>query len=213
MGNNSSINGSRIQIFGGGLNTPQSARINGDNYELPIFTGAIDIGGVALFLTIMTILQSAFSIGLSFALVAVMPQRMSNITTEYNENMLRKLGIGLLLYVIYIAILTILGAIIIGIPLIPVVIFAMGVVGFGGKTSVRLFIGRMIKGDKSWSIYKELFIGSLVYLLIDITVILKPVLYIGKIIGVGSIVDTKVGSVKYWGEKSNSLVNELPNNK
>jgi len=179
MGSNSNINGSRIQIFGGGLNTPQSARINGDNYQLPIFTGSIDIGGVALFLTIMTILGSVVSIGLSFVLVGVMPQRMDNITTEYNVNMLRKLGLGLLLYAIYTVTLTILGAIIIGIPLIPVVLVAMGIIGFGGKTSVRMFIGRKIKGDREWSIYKELFIGSLVYLLIDITVVLKPVLYIG----------------------------------
>lgn len=212
MGPNSIIRGDRIQILGGKVQIPSSSVIYGENFDISIFKGSINLNKIITFIFILGVFKAIISFILSFILVASMPERMDKITDGIQDRTIRKLGIGLLVLVINITATTILGIIIIGIPVLPILWLAMMLLGFSGKTSIRLFIGRKIKGSKNWSNTKELVIGSIVYFLLEITIILQPILYVAKIIGMGSTIDTKIGTVKHWSEKEDNERAEMLNN-
>lgn len=213
MGLNSIIRGDRIQILGGKVQIPSSSVIYGENFDISIFKGSINLNKIITFIFIIALFKAIISFILSFILVASMPERMDKITDGIQDRTIRKLGIGLLVLVINLTATTVLGIILIGIPLIPILWLAMTLLGFSGKTSTRVYIGRKIKGSKKWSITKELVIGSIVYFLLEITIILQPILYVAKIIGMGSTIDTKLGTVKHWSEKEDNeraeMLNEL----
>ncbi|MTI46768.1 hypothetical protein [Sporosalibacterium faouarense] len=213
MGEKSIVTRDMIQITIGDDDRPNSAIIRGEEVTMRLFESEISgISALIIFLVAFFALKNIFGFILSAILVAVIPERMDKITYATSNRIGRRLGIGILGVIVFYSALTILGAIVIGTPLIPILLILRWLLGLGGNTAVKMAIGRKVGKKGQWSRITQLLVGSLIYMLIDITIILKPILYFGKLIGMGAIIDTKIGTTEYWSKDSakHSGNNEAP---
>ncbi len=201
MGENSSISQNKVQVLGGRASRPSSAIIRGEEVNVNIFDS--ELSGLAIFILIILILvvfKNIIGFIFSAILVAVIPERMEKITHETTQRIGRRFGIGILGIVIFYTSSAILSIIVIGAPLTIVLGLAYSILGLGGNTAVKLAIGRKFDKQNKWSNMTCLIVGSLIYILVDATLILKPILYFAKIVGMGAIIDTQIGTMSYWNE-------------
>ena len=212
MGKNAIITQDKVQIIGGSYDRPSTATVRGE--ELTIIPFKTNMPGIAiliLFIMIILVIKSLVAFLLSLLLVALLPEKMERATNQMGNEVWKKLGLGILSVVIFYAASSLLGMVVIGLPLIPILGIAYWMLGFAGNTIVKLAIGRRVGRGKSGSNITQLVLGSLIFLLADLTIILKPVLYIAKLIGMGSLIDTKIGTVDYWGQNTNKNYNNNNN--
>lgn len=164
--------------------------------------------GLVFILFILFFIKGLFGFIGSIIFVLILPEKMKKVTDATTERIPRRFGIGLLTMIIYWLFLTVGSAIIIGIPVIIILVPAVTILGIGGNTAIKLAIGRKVDGKKHWSLMTQLIVGSLIYFILELTIILKPILYLAKIVGIGAIVDTKFGTVEYFNE--NDYKNNYP---
>jgi len=207
MGSNSVITRDKVQIIGGAGHDPDTARVGGDEVNIVYFNNVVPgIGAVLIFLMILILIKSIVGFFFSLILVAAAPDRMKKITDSVSVNMPRKFGIGLLVIVGY-YLFTLIGVtIVIGIPIVPILALVVALLGFTGNTAVKIAIGRKIGKSREWSELTQLLVGTVIYTLLELTIILKPVLYLAKLVGIGAAIDTRIGTVDFWGQnKKNSM--------
>lgn len=210
MKGNSRITGNRVQVLGGTPLKSRNSIVVGNETDLYFDAIVPNLSVLMIVILSLLALKAFLSFIFSLILVAVVPDRLNNVVDSIGFDIVRRFGIGLLTSVIYVVSLVILSAIIIGLPLIPVLILVMFLLGFGGNTAIKIAIGRKISKGK-WSLYTELIVGTIIYTLLELTIILKPILYLAKLVGIGAIVDTKIGTVYHWGENNKKEVKIMIN--
>lgn len=205
MGSNSTVTGDRVQIITGTYNRPRGSIVRGEEVSIFFNNFGLNAGGwIPLLLFIFTV-KTMIAFLLSVLLIVIAPERMDKISDQVVNNLPRNFGIGLLVVVGY-YMFTVLGAmIIIGIPLIPILVPLMTLLGFTGNTAVKYAIGRKILKGEKYSRILQLFVGTLIYWILELTLVLKPILYLAKIAGIGAVVDTKIGTVNHWGENKEEI--------
>lgn len=205
MGENSIITRDRIQILGGVNERPNSSIVSGEEVGIMLvggfFTG---ITGLIIIILFLIIGKFIISFILSILLVALIPDRINKITDKATNNILRNFAIGLVTTVIIYLAFILSTATVVGIILLPFLAIAKVILGFIGNTTIKIAIGRRIGKNKSWTNMTELIIGSFIYLILDLTIVLKPILYLAKFIGIGAIIDTRGGKKDYIKEPQNN---------
>ncbi|MBS4539538.1 hypothetical protein GOQ27_13765 [Clostridium sp. D2Q-11] len=214
MSSDALITGDKVQIFGRSNVISPRSQIGGgevsilanDNFVFGnMITG---FSGLLFLIFIIVFIKALFGFIGSVIFVLVAPEKMNKITDATVVNIPRRFGIGLLVMIIYWLFLTIGSAIIIGIPVILLLLPLMTIAGVGGNTAIKIAIGRKVGSNSSWTIMTQLIVGSLIYLLLELTLIIKPILYLGKLLGIGAIVDTKFGTVEYFND--NQYIKNYP---
>jgi|GEM_PF-1989296 len=145
---------------------------------------------IILILVIMfSVLAHVFAFIFGSIIVTIFSDQFTSMSESVKEDPGRKFGMGVLLYlVLQVAIVTV-GITIIGIPLLLFLIPLSIFIQFIGNLIVKIGIGRkMAKNfDREYGLVGELFIGTLIYLLLDILVAGKPVTFILKFFGMGEL--------------------------
>lgn len=201
MGQGATITRDKVQIIGGVGRRGEASRVMGDEINVMRFNNFIPgLWGLAVFLMILVAIKTIISFIFSLILVSAAPERMDKIASSLSVNLPKKFGIGFLVMVVYWLFIPLSAAIVIGIPLIPIAMILMTFAGFAGNTAIKLAIGRKIGKGKEWSNITQLIVGTIIYLLAEITLVLKPVLYLAKIASIGAIADTRIGTVDYYSQ-------------
>ncbi|MFT9495681.1 hypothetical protein [Anaerosolibacter sp.] len=192
-----SISGDAVQVLGGKMITAPGARIGGEKVSVASFS----IGGLsgvsALLALIFFLTLGKVIIGYIFSILAVLllPDRFDHMSIAVNHDMGKNFIIGILVIVGFYVLAAILVMVVIGIPFLLLLAPLMGLLSFTGNTAVKLAIGKKVEValDKDWSQMMELFIGTLIYGVIELTIVGKPLVFVGKAIGIGAVIDSKFG--------------------
>lgn len=198
LGDNAIITRDKIQVLSG-IGRTSSASVRGD--EINIISFEHQLPGIAILLIaimVIFVIKNIIDFLLSLILLAAIPERMDKITVATTQRTGRRFGIGILAVISFYASSAILGAIIIGAPAVLILVLLKWLLGIGGKTAIKLSIGRKIGKNGDWSQITQLIVGSLIYLIIDVTLVGALILYLGKLIGMGAVIDTRVGTTDYW---------------
>lgn len=205
------ITGDKVQITVGDEDIPSTVVIGGEEITMKLFTNEMSgITALIIFLLIFFGIKNIIGFILSAILTAIVPERIDKITEETTVRIGRRMGLGIIAILIFYSATTILGVMVIGVPLIPILFIFKWLLGLGGNTALKLAIGRKISKESNWSKMTELIVGSLIYLLLDITIILKPLLYLGKLTGMGAVIDTRIGVVDKWDSYSKKGYKDKP---
>ncbi|MBB6217585.1 hypothetical protein HNQ80_003708 [Anaerosolibacter carboniphilus] len=192
-----SVGGNAIQMLGGKMVTAPGARVGGEKISVASFS----IGGLsglgALLALIFSLTLGKVIIGYVFSILAILllPDRFDHMALAVNYDIGKNFIIGILVIVGFYVLAAILVMVVIGIPFLLLLIPLMGLLSFTGNTAVKLAIGKKIEAalNKDWSQMMELFIGTLIYGVIELTLIGKSLIFVGKAIGIGAVIDSKFG--------------------
>ncbi|KAB3532073.1 bactofilin family protein [Alkaliphilus serpentinus] len=190
-----SINRDAISIFGSGIN--ERGTIGRDSISVMGFipSGIPPIGILVLILSVITIVTHTFSYIISIIALLFFRQRFDRMADNFNKEIGKKALIGILILVGGLVLSIILIMTIIGIPALLILIPALGLLQFTGTTTVKLAIGRKAASilNGRWNNILELTVGSIVYTLIDLTVIGRLFTLALRFIGVGEVVNSRFG--------------------
>ncbi|SCY73999.1 hypothetical protein [Alkaliphilus peptidifermentans] len=214
---NGNVNSDVIAIFGG-ITVTKNAKVNRDAISIlghgitndgviyrdrinvmgimPV--GAPPIGILFILLATLILIKQILAYILSVVAVLFFNDRFDRMATNINFDIGKKALIGLLVYFGAFVLAAILVIIVIGVPLVVLLIPALSLVEFAGNTTAKLAIGRGIgkRIGNNWSIMLELLVGTIVYILIEITIIGKLFTMALKFVGMGEVVDSRFGEVK-----------------
>ena len=145
---------------------------------------------IILILVIMfSVLTHVFAFIFGAIIVTIFSDQFTSMSESVKVDPGRKLGMGVLLYlVLQMAIVTV-AITIIGIPLLLFIIPLSIFIQFAGNLIVKIAIGRkMAKNfDREYGLIGELLIGTLIYMLLDILVAGKPITFVMKFFGMGEL--------------------------
>jgi len=195
-GSGTTIDGSAIAVMGSGLDVREAA-IAGDRIDVAGFLPG-NISGFTvlglLFAALMVIKHvTAFVVGV--LAIVIFPDRFERMADHAFEDIGRKTMIGLLVNLGVFVLIVILAVTVVGAMLIPLVFPAFMLLEFAGNTTMKMAFGRKIAGGmgQKWGSILELFIGTLLFLLLDITIVGKLFTFIFKLIGMGMVVESRLG--------------------
>lgn len=195
-GTGTTIDGSAIAVMGSGLDV-REAVIAGDRIDVAGFLPG-NISGFTvlglLFAALMVIKHvTAFVVGV--LAIVIFPDRFERMADHAFEDIGRKTMIGLLVNLGVFVLIVILAVTVVGAMLIPLVFPAFMLLEFAGNTTMKMAFGRKIAGGmgQKWGSILELFVGTLLFLLLDITLVGKLFTFIFKLIGMGMVVESRLG--------------------
>lgn len=195
-GPGTAIDGSAVAVMGSGLDVRQAA-IAGDRIDvagfLPGSISGFTVLGI-LFAALMIVKQIiAFIVGV--LAIVIFPDRFERMADHAFEDMGRKTMIGLLVNLGVFVLIVILAVTVVGAMLIPLVFPAFMLLEFAGNTTMKMAFGRKIADGmgQQWGSILELFIGTLLFLILDITLVGKLFTFIFKLMGMGMVVDSRLG--------------------
>ena len=197
LGDNAIINQDKVQIFSSSA-ISSNAFVRGNIIDVMSFES--QLSGITILLIVIMIvfiIKNIIDFVLSLILLLGVPKRINKITDAATQRIGRRFGIGILVVLFFYVssiVLGLLGFFIIGIPFLLVLLILKWLINIGGKTAIKLAIGRKLCKKEGCSQITQLILGSLIYLLIEITIIGAFVLYLGKLVGIGAVIDTKIGS-------------------
>ncbi len=145
---------------------------------------------IILLLVIMfSVLAHVFAFIFGAILVTIFSDQFTSMSESVKEEPGRKLGMGVLLYIVLQVAIVTVAITIIGIPLLLFVIPLSIFIQFVGNLIVKIGIGRKMASnfEREYGLIGELFIGTLIYLLLDILIAGKPVTFIMKFFGMGEL--------------------------
>lgn len=149
---------------------------------------------ISLFILLILIMQI---LGYIMSLVAVLifPRQFNAMAAEMSIDAGKKGLIGLLVHVGIYVLATILAMTVIGIPVVIIIIPIAFLLAFVGNTVAKIAIGRKISKllNKNWTVLMELLIGTLIYVLLKVTLIGGLVTLVLKFIGIGEVVSSRFG--------------------
>ncbi|SDY60324.1 hypothetical protein [Tindallia californiensis] len=192
----SHISGDAIAIMGSGLRL-EDTTVEGSHIDvlggMPFqFSG---IGLLAALLAIIFLIKQIVAFILGVIAILVFPERFERMAEASFDEVGRKTLIGLLVNAGAWILILILAISVVGAPLISVVIPTFMLMEFGANTTVKIAFGRKIARSlhKEWGSMIELLIGTLLFILLEITVIGKVFTFLFKLMGLGQIVDSRFG--------------------
>ncbi|KAB3532432.1 hypothetical protein F8154_11850 [Alkaliphilus pronyensis] len=195
---NGEIRRDAISVLGHGI--VNNGSINRDRISvLSIMPfGAPPIGILFILGAIFILIKQILAYILSVIAVLFFNERFDRMASDISFDIGKKALIGLLVYFGAWVLIAILVVIVIGIPLVVLLIPAIGLIEFAGNTTVKLAIGRNIKNrlNNNWSLMMELLVGTIIFTLIEITIIGKVFTMALKFIGMGEIIDSRFGEEK-----------------
>ena len=191
------IQGDVVQILGGGLQEAPGAQINGarismSSFGIPGFSGFSNL----LFLIMMyTLIKLLISYVMAVIVVLIFPERFNNMADSVPIDMGRKFIIGIMIVIGFYVVAAMLIMVVIGIPFFLLLAPLMALLSFTGNTVIKLAMGKKLSQSlgRNWSQMLELFMGSLIYGLVDITIIGKSATFLARVIGIGAVIDSKAG--------------------
>lgn len=195
-GPGTTIDGSAVAVMGSGLDVGRAV-IAGDRIDVAGFLPG-NISGFTLlgilFAALMVLKQvTAFVMGV--LAIVIFPDRFETMAEHSFEDMGRKTLIGLLMNLGVFVLIVILAVSVVGASLIPLVFPAFMLLEFAGNTTMKMAFGRKMADGmgQKWGSIVELFMGTLLFLLLDITLVGKLFTFIFKLMGMGMVVDSRLG--------------------
>lgn len=192
-----SVGGDAVQVLGGKMVTAPGARIGGEKISVASFSigGLSGVGALLAVIFFLTLGKVIIGYIISVLAVLLLPDRFDHMALAVHRDMGKNFIIGVLLIVGFYVLAAILVMVVIGIPFLLLLAPLMGLLSFTGNTAVKLAIGKKIESalDKDWSQMMTLFIGTLIYGVIELTIIGKCLIFVGKAIGIGAVIDSKFG--------------------
>ncbi len=203
VGGTGQINGSGVSVLGHGIDNQGIIR-----QETVSILGFLPKGlsGAGILLTIiliLTMVKHIVALGFSVIAVILFNDRLDKMANRLDTDPGKKLLIGILVYVGTFVGMAILVMTVIGVPLAVLLLPALMLLEFLANTTAKIAIGRRIaqRQNKSWSIMMELITGSLIYTILDISIVGKVFTLVFKLIGMGEIIDSRFGESKNIGPK------------
>ncbi|SMP67240.1 hypothetical protein [Anoxynatronum buryatiense] len=191
-----SISGSAVGVMGSGLNA-RDARVQGDRIDVAGFLPG-NMSGLpvlAVLLAIFLGLKQLVAFVVGVIAIVVFPERFERMADHGFDEVGKKTLVGILLSMGVLVLMVILAVSVVGSPLVPLVFPAFMLLEFAGNTTMKIALGRRIGQGlgRQWGAILELFIGSLIYLLLEITLVGKIFTFIFKLIGMGEVMDSRFG--------------------
>ena len=190
------VGGSAIGIMGFGLDA-RDAVIQGDRIDVAgVLPGNISgFGILAVLIAAILVIKQVVAFMAGVLAIVIFPHRFERMADHTFTDSGKKTLVGFLLNVGVLVLMAILGASVIGTPLVPLVIPAFMLLEFAGNTTVKITIGRRIATGlgRNWGAILELFVGTIVYILLEVTLVGKLLTFIFKLIGMGQVVDSRFG--------------------
>ena len=192
------VNGDTMQILGGRMTEEPGAIVNGQKISMAGFglTGLPNVGVLLVIFMLITLVKIIVDYLISIIAVLVFPERFENMAVAVLDNTGRKFLIGILVILGFYVLSAVLIIVIIGIPFMLLLMPVMALTAFTGNTAIKLAIGKRISlgREKPWSQMMELFVGTLLYALVEITLVGKTVTFLAKAVGIGAVIDSRVGN-------------------
>ncbi len=198
LDDNAIINKDKVQILSSS-STSSNVFVRGNRINVMSFES--QLSGITILLIVIMIvfiIKNIIDFILSLILLLAIPEKINKITDAATQRIGRRFGIGILVVLLFYVssiVFGLLGFFIIGIPFLFMLVILRWLINIGGKTAIKLAIGRRLCKKEGCSHITQLILGSLIYLLIEITIIGAVILYLGKLVGIGAIIDTKIGTV------------------
>lgn len=192
------INRDAVSVLGSGITERGTIRRDSISVMGFIPKGTPPIGILVLIISVISVATHAFAYFLSVIALIFFGERFDRMANNINNEIGKKALIGLLVMVGGIVLSIILIMVIIGIPVLLLLIPALGLLQFAGTTTIKLTIGRKAASifNSSWGNILELTVGAFIYLLIELTVIGRLFTTAIKFIGVGEVVNSRFGEDK-----------------
>jgi len=193
---NSQINGDAIAVMGQGLNL-NDTRVLGSHIDV-LGGMPINISGFGLLATLLVIffvVKQILAFALGVIAIVVFPERFERMAAASFDDVGRKTLVGLLVYGGAWVLLVILVVSVVGAPLISILIPSFMLLEFGANTTMKMAFGQKIARGmgKQWGSIAELFLGTLLFVLLEITIVGKVFTFLFKLMGLGQIVDSRFG--------------------
>ncbi|WP_026478950.1 hypothetical protein [Alkaliphilus transvaalensis] len=203
IGSSGQVNGSSIAVLGNGVNNHGFIR----QQEISVLgflpREMAPISTLLLIISIFTVVKQIMAFILSVIAVIIFNDRLDRMAAGFGHDAGKKFLIGLLVYFGGFVAIAVLVMTVIGVPLVVLLIPALFLIEFLGNTTAKIAIGKKIaqRSEKEWSNLMELLVGSFIFLALDIIIIGKLVTLILKYIGIGEIVESRLGEAKINGPK------------
>lgn len=190
------IGGSAIGLMGAGLQAGE-ALVRGDRIDVAGFVPG-NVSGftlLAVFIAILMLLKQVVAFIVGVLAIVIFPERFEHMAAHSFEEIGKKSLMGLLVNIGVFVLIIILAVTVVGMPLVPLVFPAFMLLEFAGNTTMKIAFGRKVgRGlGHRWGTILELFVGTLIYLLLEITLVGKLFTFIFKLIGIGQVVDSRFG--------------------
>lgn len=192
---NGTIERSAVAVLGYGIEN--SGSINHDIVSVLGFFpyGMPAIAMILLLLLVFTVIKQMLAFIFSVVAIVIFPQRFERMASNIRQDTGKKALIGILVYLGGFVLTAILIMTVLGAPLIALVFPVILLLELAGNTAIKISIGRRVATvlDKSWTTIMELLLGTLVFTLLELTIIGRLFTFIMKLIGVGEVIHSRFG--------------------
>lgn len=157
------------------------------------------------------IIKLIVSFGLVVLVFSFMPNHQKNMANAVKKEPWRKLFIGIIASLLIPVVILLTALTIIGIPLIPVVIFLIAAAKFIGYVAIVYIVGERIAGigKADMSIYLQLLLGVAALWILNIIPIFGIIAYlVVTFIALGAVIDTKFGTNRPWFKRKEIIEEE-----
>lgn len=207
------IEGDAISIFGG-IEIDETGRVMGNSVGIlgqgvlnqgyvgkeifSVLSFAILSGflpGFFIMMLCLTLVKQGLAVGVSLIMMLLFPTRFDRMAEGISQNKGGKLLIGLLIYAGALIGAVVLVMTIIGAPLVVLLIPAILILGFMGNVTGKIALGKGFgkKLNKNWSNIMELLVGTVIFTILDITLVGSMLTFIIKLVGVGELFHSRFG--------------------
>ena len=192
----SAIGGSAIGVMGFGLDL-QRTTVQGDSVDVAGFLPG-NVGGfglLAVLLAIFFVVKQIAAFIMGAMAIVIFPDRFEKISIRAFNDVGKKMLVGFLINIGIFVLIAILAASVVGVPLVPLVFPAFILLEFTGNTTMKINLGKKISQSmgRNWGTILELLVGTLLYLIFEITIVGKVFTFIFKLIGIGEVIDSRFG--------------------
>ena len=190
------IEGNATTVLGHGIVNNGTIRRDTVNILGFFSPGMSPIKILFMLFLLLTVVKEAFVFVMSVVAIVVFPERFERMTEDIKEDPGKKAVIGILLYIGTFILGVILIMTVIGAPIVVLLIPALLLLEFTGATVVKVYVGRKIATslNKKWTVIMELLLGTVIYTLLELLIIGKLVTFIMKLIGIGEVIYSRLGS-------------------
>ncbi len=192
----SAIGGSAIGVMGFGLDL-QRTTVQGDSVDVAGFLPG-NVGGfglLAVLLAIFFVVKQIAAFIMGVIAIVIFPDRFEKMSIRAFDDVGKKMLVGFLINIGIFVLIAILAASVVGVPLVPLVFPAFILLEFTGNTTMKINLGKKISQSmgRNWGTILELLVGTLLYLIFEITIVGKVFTFIFKLIGIGEVIDSRFG--------------------
>ena len=192
-----SIERSATAVLGHGV--INNGNINRDIINIMGFFpfGTSPMAMIIMLLLVLTVVKQMVAFIFSAIILHLFPEKFNMMATDIKNETGKKALIGILVYLGGFVLSTILIMTVIGAPLVLLIIPVILLLEFASNTTIKISVGRKIATvlGKNWTIMMELLIGSIVYTLLELSIIGKLITFVMKLIGLGELINSRFGEV------------------